>query len=97
MHAPPSAAEADPDRIESEAMAVVRKKMEGNEDQRRAVARLARSLGRRASALLGTTGASKQLHRWPRGGRHQHEHEARLASIHQGKQQSLRSARRRRG
>ena len=70
--------------------------MEGDEAQRRKVARLARSLGRRASELLGTTGASKQPHRWPRGGRHQHEHEARINSIHAGKQQSPRSARRRR-
>jgi hypothetical protein len=76
---------------------MVRKKMEGNEDQRRQVARLARSVGPRASELLGTVGASKQPHRWPRGGRHQHEHEARLASIHQGKQQRLSAMRRRRG
>jgi hypothetical protein len=77
---------------------VVRKKMEGNEDQRRRLARLARSLGRRASELLVTTGASKQPHRWSRGGRHQHEHEARLASIHQGKQRSaVKHPRRRHG
>jgi hypothetical protein len=50
---------------------MVRKKMEGNEDRRRRLARLARSLGRRASELLATTGASKQPHRSPRGGRHQ--------------------------
>jgi hypothetical protein len=73
---------------------VVVRKMEGDENQRRRLARLARRLGRRTSELLATTGASKQPHRWPRGGRHQHEHEARLASIHAGK---VPSARRRRG
>jgi hypothetical protein len=78
-------------------ISLVRKKMEGNEDERRRLARLARSLGRRASELLVTTGASKQPHRWPRGGRHQHEHEARLASIHQGKQHSMAKLRRKHG
>jgi hypothetical protein len=82
--------------VDAEVIGLVRKKMEGNEEQRRKVARLARSLGRRASELLGTTGASKQPHRWPRGGRHQYEHEARLRSVHQGKQQALSAMRRKR-
>jgi hypothetical protein len=61
---------------------MVGKKVEGNEDQRRAAAREAHREGTTPSALKETTGASKQpSHR----GRHE-PHEEKIASIHQGKQ-----------
>ena len=61
---------------------MVGKKVEGNEDQRRAAAREAHREGTTPSALKETTGASKQrTHR----GRHE-PHEEKIASIHQGKQ-----------
>ena len=59
---------------------MVRKKVEGNEDQRRAAARQARREGKAPSALKETTGASKQRSHRPR-----HEsHEEKAAAIHQG-------------
>ncbi|HYT10694.1 MAG TPA: hypothetical protein VEL73_08545 [Mycobacteriales bacterium] len=79
-----------------EVVPVVRKKMEGNEDQRRKAARIARALGKKASQLLRTTGASKQPHRLARHGWHQHEHDLRIASVHAGKQQALSAMRRKR-
>ena len=61
---------------------MVRKKVEGNEDQRRAAARQARREGEAPSAQKETTGASKQRSHRPR-----HEsHEEKVAAIHQGKQ-----------
>src|SRR5690349_3261845 len=61
---------------------MVRKKVEGNEDQRRAAARQARREGKAPSAQKETTGASKQRSHRPR-----HEsHEEKVAAIHQGKQ-----------
>jgi hypothetical protein len=64
------------------------KKMEGNEDQRRAAARQARESGLEPSEAGVTTGASKQ----PTHLRHQDSltHEERLAERHRGKQQELR-------
>jgi hypothetical protein len=61
---------------------MVGKKVEGNEDQRRAAAREARREGTTPSALKETTGASKQ----PGHRRHHEPHEEKVASIHQGKQ-----------
>jgi hypothetical protein len=61
---------------------MVGKKVEGNEEQRRAAAREARREGTTPSAMKETTGASKQrTHR----GRHE-PHEEKIASVHQGKQ-----------
>ena len=65
-------------------MAMVRKKSEGNEEQRRAAARRARSQGTAPSALQETTGASKQRDHLPR----REEHDRKIAAIHQGKQDS---------
>jgi hypothetical protein len=64
------------------------KKMEGNEDQRRAAARQARASGLEPSEAGVTTGASKQ----PTHLRHQDSltHEERLAERHRGKQQGFR-------
>lgn len=63
---------------------MVRKKTEGNEEQRRAAARRARRHGTDPSARKETTGASKQP-----GHTQGHEsHDSKVASIHQGKQQS---------
>jgi hypothetical protein len=64
------------------------KKMEGDEDQRRAAAREARESGLEPSEAGVTTGASKQ----PAHLRHQDSltHEERLAERHRGKQQGLR-------
>jgi hypothetical protein len=60
---------------------VVRKKVEGNKDQRRAAARQARRKGEAPSAQKVTTGASKQRSHRPR-----HEsHEEKVAAIHRGK------------
>lgn len=61
---------------------MVRKKTEGNEDQRRAAARQARREGTAPSALKETTGASKQRTHLPR-----HEpHEEKMAVKGEGKQ-----------
>lgn len=58
------------------------KKVEGNEEQRRAAARRARRHGTDPSARKETTGASKQP-----GHVSRHEaHDAKVAAIHQGKQ-----------
>ena len=61
---------------------MVGKKVEGNEDQRRAAAREARREGESPSALRETTGASKQRRHLGR----QEPHEEKMASLHQGKQ-----------
>lgn len=61
---------------------MVRKKTEGNEEQRRAAARQAREAGLPPSALNETTGASKQRTHLPR----HDEHEEKQAAVHQGKQ-----------
>lgn len=61
---------------------MVRKKMEGNEQQRRAAAHRARREGDSPSARKQTLGASKQRAHQPR-----HEpHEEKMAALHQGKQ-----------
>jgi len=62
---------------------MVGKKVEGNEDQRRAAARQARQEGTTPSAQKETTGASKQRSHLPR--HEPHEHKA--AAVHQGKQE----------
>ncbi|MEU8804531.1 hypothetical protein [Spirillospora sp. NPDC048819] len=61
------------------------KRMEGNEEQRRAKAREARSAGSTPSAEHVTTGASKQPHTRPE--HEPHHHAERLENIHKGKQQ----------
>ncbi len=61
---------------------MVRKKMEGDEDQRRRKARDAREQGVAPSAAQVTTGASKQRHHVE-----DKSHEERIETIHQGKQQ----------
>ena len=62
---------------------MVRKKVEGNEEQRREAARQARREGETPSARKVTTGASKQRSHRPR-----HEpHEQKMAAAHQGKQE----------
>jgi hypothetical protein len=66
---------------------MVRKKMEGDETQRRKKAREAREAGSSPSAEHATTGASKQPHTRPEHERHHHAE--RLDSIHQGKQQDV--------
>lgn len=58
------------------------KKVEGNEEQRRAAAREARRAGVSPSARGETTGASKQRTHLS----HHHSHEEKLASVHRGKQ-----------
>jgi len=63
---------------------MVRKKVEGNEDQRRAAAREARKSGEAPSARQVTTGASKQRTHVPH--RHSLSHEDRVAPVHRGKQ-----------
>ena len=61
---------------------MVRKKTEGNEEQRRTAARQAREAGIPPSALQETTGASKQRAHQPG-----HEpHDEKQALVHQGKQ-----------
>ena len=61
---------------------MVRKKTEGNEEQRRAAARRARSHGAAPSARKEATGASKQRGHLPR-----HEvHDRKIEAVHQGKQ-----------
>ena len=62
---------------------MVGKKVEGNEEQRRAAARQARLQGETPSALKETTGASKQRSHL---GRHE-PHEKKMAAVHQGKQE----------
>jgi small-conductance mechanosensitive channel len=64
---------------------MVRKKTEGNEDQRRAAARQARAAGTSPSALKETTGASKQRTHLSR----KELHEEKAATAHEGKQQWL--------
>ncbi|KAF4409112.1 MULTISPECIES: hypothetical protein [Streptomyces] len=62
---------------------MVRKRTEGDEDQKRAAAREARRAGERPSARNVTTGASKQrTHLSDRG---QTTHEEKLAATHRGK------------
>lgn len=61
---------------------MVRKKTEGNEEQRRAAARAARAEGTAPSARKETTGASKQREHLPG----KQGHDERLAARHQGKQ-----------
>lgn len=62
---------------------MVRKKVEGNEEQRRAAAREARREGQAPSAQEVTTGASKQRTHL----RHSLPHEEKAAAVHEGKQQ----------
>ncbi|MEU6533353.1 hypothetical protein ABZ869_29685 [Streptomyces sp. NPDC046928] len=64
---------------------MVRKKMEGNEDERRAAAREAAAAGENPSARNETTGASKQRTHLRHGG--SVTHEDRIAAKHRGKQQ----------
>jgi hypothetical protein len=64
---------------------MVRKKTEGNEEQRRAAARQARTAGASPSALKETTGASKQRTHLSR----QNTHEEKTATAREGKQQWL--------
>ena len=66
---------------------MVRKKVEGNEEQRARAARKARRAGRSPSAEHVTTGASKQ--RSHLQDRSTMRHRDRLESIHQGKQQDI--------
>lgn len=63
---------------------MVNKKVEGDEQQRRARGRQARKSGSTPSAELVTTGASKQSHRTD----HKDPHQERLAATTRGKQQS---------
>lgn len=63
--------------------AMVRKKTEGNEDERRAAAREARQAGTAPSAEQVTTGASKQRRHVGDGA----PHEERVAGRHRGKQE----------
>ena len=66
---------------------MVRKKVEGDEAQRRKKAREARAAGSAPSARQASTGASKQRHSLPK---HQpHHHTERLKSVHRGKQQDV--------
>jgi hypothetical protein len=65
---------------------MVRKKMEGDEEQRRAAARAAREAGSTPSADKVTTGASKQ--RSHLSHRDSVTHDERLASRHRGKQRA---------
>ncbi|MFC4906681.1 hypothetical protein [Actinomadura gamaensis] len=64
---------------------MVRKKVEGNEQQRRAAAREAHRAGEAPSARKQTTGASKQ--RSHLTGRNSLTHEEKVTSPHRGKQQ----------
>ncbi|WP_199742308.1 hypothetical protein [Streptomyces triticirhizae] len=63
---------------------MVRKKVEGNEVQRRAAARSAREAGERPSARNVTTGGSKQRTHVPR--RNSLDHEERMEPLERGKQ-----------
>jgi hypothetical protein len=67
-----------------EATGMVSKKVEGNEDQRRAEARLARERGEAPSARGETTGASKQRTHVGR----QADHEEKMRTIARGKQRA---------
>jgi hypothetical protein len=60
------------------------KQMEGDNRQRRRLARLARRIGKRPSEVQVTTGASKQREHEERD----EEHELKLARRRQGKQRS---------
>lgn len=62
---------------------MVRKKVEGDEQQRRAAAREAHREGQAPSAQEVTTGASKQRTHLPRS----RPHEEKAAAVHEGKQQ----------
>jgi hypothetical protein len=62
---------------------MVGKKVEGNEEQRRAAARQARQEGTTPSAQKETTGASKQRSHLPRHA----SHERKMSAVHQGKQE----------
>lgn len=64
---------------------MVRKKVEGDEEQRRAAAHEAHRAGETPSARRATTGASKQRAHVP--GRHAVGHEERMDALHRGKQQ----------
>ncbi|MFE3032356.1 hypothetical protein ACFXKY_11955 [Streptomyces canus] len=64
---------------------MVGKKMEGNEEQRRAAAREAAAAGESPSARNETTGASKQRTHLRHGG--SVTHDDRIAAQHRGKQQ----------
>ncbi|WP_069816448.1 hypothetical protein [Streptomyces sp. TP-A0874] len=64
---------------------MVGKKMEGNEEQRRAAGRAAKRQEKDPSDLHETTGASKQPSHLT--GRRSVTHEERVATLHQGKQQ----------
>lgn len=68
---------------------MVRKKTEGDEDQRRAAALEAQRAGEAPSAEHSTTGASKQRTHVPHGG--SHTHEEKVSHIHEGKQGSRRA------
>ena len=59
------------------------KKKEGNEQQKRQAARAARRMGRSASELAETSGASKQRHHLPAHG----DHIEKIETIREGKQQ----------
>jgi len=61
---------------------MVRKKVEGDEEQRRAAARAAERAGERPSSRSTTTGASKQRTHL---GVHEATHEEKLAAQHRGK------------
>jgi hypothetical protein len=64
---------------------MVRKKVEGDEEQRRAAAREAREAGEAPSARQVTTGASKQRSHLP--DRDSLTHEEKIGGLHRGKQQ----------
>jgi hypothetical protein len=67
-------------------MARQNRKMEGNEEQRRAAARDAREQGKLPSEMKATTGASKQRKEAPENASHQE----RLEQKHEGKSASSR-------
>ncbi|SFD15060.1 hypothetical protein [Streptomyces aidingensis] len=69
---------------------MVRKKVEGDEDQRRAAAHAAEKAGEQPSSRGETTGASKQ--RTHRPHRSTLTHEEKTASVHRGKQRSERES-----
>ncbi len=64
------------------------KKMEGNEQQRRARARKARKRGRAPSEAGGTQGASKQRHHLPRDG----DHVEKVETVREGKHEMISQA-----
>lgn len=71
-------------------MAGQNRKMEGNEEQRRAAARQARQQGKRPSEMSATQGASKQRKEAPAKASHQE----RLDQKHEGKNASGRAGER---